>query len=154
MPFQPLPDKGPEKPNSSDFGLFIVRFISSGAFVYYQLMEQLRLGKLFIWEKEDWELINEIEALGLPMPAVIGVTFVLLLTTALIGITVGIFTRINAAILFALTAFALIGPLQLSPSLNPQSLVLYLALFLALVCGGAGRVSLDYLLTRKKTEKK
>jgi len=89
----------------------------------------------------------------LPMPAVIGIVFVLLLTTALIGSTVGIFTRINAAILFTLTAFALIGSLHLSPNLNPQSLILYLALFLALVCGGAGRVSLDYLLTRKKKEK-
>ena len=117
-------------------------------------MEQLRLGSLFIWEKADWELINEIATRGLPMPAAIGVTLVLLLTTALIGITVGIFTRIIARILFGLTAFTLIGPLHLSLSLNPQSLVLYLALFLALACGGAARVSLDYLLTRKKTEKK
>ena len=154
MPFQLLPDNGPEKPLPSDFGLFIVRFISSGAFVCYQLMEQLRLGSLFIWEKADWELINEIATRGLPMPAAIGVTLVLLLTTALIGITVGIFPRINTAILFGLTTFTLFGPLHLSPSLKPQSLVLYLTLFLTLVCGGAGRVSLDYLLTRKKTEKK
>ena len=147
-------DKCPENPLPSDFGLFIVIFISSGAFVYYQLVEQLRLGNLFIWEKADWELINEIATLGLPMPAAIGVTLVLLLTAALIGITIGIFTRINATILFGLTAFTLIGPLHLSLSLNPQSLVLYLALFLALACGGAARVSLDYLLTRKKTEKK
>lgn len=112
-------------------------------------MEQLRLGNLF-----TWELIHGIATLGLPMPAAIGVTLVLLLTTALIDFTVGIFTRINTTILFGLTAFTLIGPLHLSPSLNPQSLVLYLTLFLALACGGAGRVSLDYLLPQKKTEKK
>lgn len=113
MPFQLLPTNTP-KPFPSDFGLFIVRFIPSGAFVYYQLMEQLRLSNLF-----TWELIHGIATLGLPMPAAIGVTLVLLLTTALIGITVGIFPRINTAILFGLTAFTLFGPLHLSPSLKP-----------------------------------
>ena len=150
MPFQPLPDQSPEKPNSSDFGLFIVRFISVSAFVYYQLLDQLNLVRLFVWEKAEWPLIDQIRDMNLPMPELIAPTLIIVLAISLFGISLGIFTRINSLILFILTAFILLAPLDLSPTLTRQALVLYLALFLALACGGAGRVSLDYLMTGKK----
>tara|TARA_R110002096_G_scaffold40688_25_gene110415 strand:- start:2642 stop:3106 length:465 start_codon:yes stop_codon:yes gene_type:complete len=154
MPFQPLPDQSPEKPNSSDFGLFIVRFISVSAFVYYQLLDQLNLVRLFVWEKAEWPLIDQIRDISLPMPELIATTLILALAISLFGISLGIFTRINSLILFILTAFILLAPLDLSPTLTRQALVLYLALFLALACGGAGRVSLDYLMTGKKRSTK
>jgi hypothetical protein len=60
----------------------------------------------------------------------------------------------TALVLFVLTAIVFIGPFQLSESLNDQSLVLNFAIFLALVCGGVGTLSLDYLLTWKRTDRK
>ena len=150
MPFQPLPDQSPEKPNSSDFGLFIVRFISVSAFVYYQLLDQLNLVRLFVWEKAEWPLIDQIRDMNLPMPELIAPTLIIVLAISLFGISLGIFTRINSLILFILTAFILLAPLDLSPTLAGQARVRYLAVFIALACGGAGRVSLDYLMTGKK----
>tara|TARA_R110000850_G_scaffold255885_2_gene381764 strand:- start:1149 stop:1613 length:465 start_codon:yes stop_codon:yes gene_type:complete len=154
MPFQPLPDKGPGKPNSSDFGLFIVRSISAAAFVYYQLLDQLSLARLFVWDKAEWDLANQLNELGLPVPGVLSVALIILLLIAFLGIVVGIFTRINALILLFLTAFIFIVPLNLSPTLTPQTLVLYLALFLGLAFGGAGRVSLDFLMAGKRIKTK
>ena len=70
--------------------------------------------------------------------------FVIILLLSLIAIVIGIFTRINALILLLATIAILIVPLSLSPSLTPQTLVLYITVFLGLVLGGPGKASLDY----------
>ncbi|MEM9282950.1 MAG: hypothetical protein AAGA96_14070 [Verrucomicrobiota bacterium] len=153
MPFSPLPEQSSDKPKSSDFGLFLIRCISVLAFFYYQLIDQLNQARLFIWEKAEWRLVDQIAEMGLPLPGVIATVFILLLAVSLLGLAGGIFTRINALILFALTTLALISPIDLSATLNRQAIVLYLALFLSLACGGAGRVSLDFFMTRRARKK-
>ncbi|MEM1441746.1 MAG: hypothetical protein AAGF67_05355 [Verrucomicrobiota bacterium] len=153
MPFQPLPDTGPEKPKASDFGLFVIRFLATATFFYYQLAGQLFQTWKFIWEKADWDLANQLSEKGLHYAGPISAIMILAMTLSFFGIVFGIFTRINALILLVLSLFVLITPLELSPTLNPQSLAVYLCLFLGLSLGGAGRVSLDYFLAGKKARK-
>ena len=50
--------------------------------------------------------------------------------------------------------FVLFSALNLSPTLNPQTLALYLGVFLGLACGGAGRISLDHLLAGRRARKR
>ncbi|MEM7601144.1 MAG: hypothetical protein AAF357_06970 [Verrucomicrobiota bacterium] len=154
MPFQPLPDTGPEKPKSSDFGLLIIRILAAAFFFYYQLGDQLLAAKAYIWEKTDWDLAAQLAEKGLHYSGPIAVVLVMTLTLNFLGLVVGIFSRINALVLFVITGFVFITPLELSSTLNPQSLTLYLSLFLAFACGGAGRVSLDYYLAGKKARSK
>ncbi len=154
MPFQPLPDSGPEKPKSSDFGLALVRLLSSAIFFYYQLADQLMSAKKFIWEKVEWDLAEQLAGKGLHYSGSIASAIILAMALSFLGLVFGIFTRVNALVLLVITGFIFITPLELSTTLNPQALALYLSIFLAFACGGAGRVSLDYFLAGKKAKRK
>ncbi|MDF1823429.1 MAG: hypothetical protein P1U68_02240 [Verrucomicrobiales bacterium] len=154
MPFQPLPDTGPGKPKPSDFGLLLIRILAAATFSYYQLFQQLCLAGKYVWEKEPWDLMEQLSAQGLFYSGPVAVAMVAALTLSFVGLVFGIFTRINSLLLLILTGFIFITPLELSHTLNPQSLVLYLTLFLAFACGGAGRISLDYFMMGKKVKRK
>ena len=146
MPFQPLPDTGPEKPQLTDLGLLVIRLVTVAIFSYYQLRAQLVLAQNFVWDAGDWDLIKQLGTKGLPMPDIIAVGGIAIFSISLLGVLLGFFTRFNALILTLMTGFILLAPLILSSTLNPQSLALYLGLFAGLACGGGGRLSLDYSL--------
>lgn len=154
MPFQPLPDTGPEKPKSSDFGLLVIRVLAAATFFYYQLFDQLKLASSYVWEKERWDVMDQLAKEGLHYSGPIAVAMIAALTLSFVGLVAGVFTRINALVLLVLTGFIFITPLELSKTLNPQSLALYLSIFLAFACGGAGRISLDYFMAGKKAKRK
>jgi len=120
MPFHPLPESGPSKPVGSDFGLLATRLIVAIAFLYYQLAGQLRSLLRFVWDREEWALVERFRDFDLPFPQLLAPAVILVFTVAL----------------------------------NPQSLVLYLAVFLGLAIGGAGRVSLDHLFASRKARNK
>ncbi len=154
MSFQPLPDTGPEKPHSPDVALFVIRFITALAFFYYQFYEQIRHAIDFVWSKTEWDLVTQLAAKGLPFPHILTVVVVAIMAIALIAIALGIFSRINGLIATAVTGFILLAPIDLSPLLHPQALVLYLAVFIGITLGGAGKLSLDYQLAGRKAKRK
>ncbi len=154
MPFQPIPENKSSKPQSSDLALLLIRILAVLAFLYYQLGNQLNLARLYLWEKAEWSLVGSITDLGLPVPGVIAMSAVMLLTIALLGITLGILTRINGIVAFVLIGFAFFLPLEVSKALSPQTLLLYLVIFLGLGLGGAGRLSLDQIFSQRKKNKK
>jgi uncharacterized membrane protein YphA (DoxX/SURF4 family) len=154
MPFQPLPDTGPEKPHPGDFGLLLIRIITVAIFFYYQLGTQLALAIDFIWDAGEWDLVTQLTDKGSPAPNVVALLSVAILTIALLGVLIGIFTRINGLILTLLTGFILLAPIILSATLNPQSLALYVGLFAALALGGGGRLSLDYALANRRERRR
>lgn len=154
MPFQPLPDTGPEKPKASDVSLLLIRILSAATFFYYQLFDQLSFAKQFVWNKAPWDLVDQLNERGLHYAGPIAVVIIAALFLSVLALVAGIFSRINALVLLVITGFIFITPLELSTTLNPQSLALYLSLFLAFSCGGAGRISLDYFLAGKKAKRK
>jgi uncharacterized membrane protein YphA (DoxX/SURF4 family) len=154
MPFQPLPDTGPEKPHPSDFGLLLIRIIAVVIFFYYQLVAQIGLGIDFVWDNGQWDLVTQLTDKGFPVPNVVALVSVAILAIALLGVCIGIFTRINALILTLLVGFVLLAPIILSATLNPQSLALYVGLFAALSLGGGGRLSLDYALANRRERRR
>jgi len=154
MPFQPLPDTGPEKPHPGDFGLLVIRIITVAIFFYYQLGAQMALGIDFIWDAGEWDLVTQLTDKGLPAPTVLALVSVAVLTISLLGVLIGIFTRINALILTLLVGFILLAPIILSATLNPQALALYVGLFIGLALGGGGRLSLDYALANRRERRR
>lgn len=154
MPFQPLQDYDPDKPRLADLGLLIIRLLVVSAYAYYQLLAQLKLAVAHVWDGAEWELVGQLAALGLPSPEILAAGSIGLHAAALLGVAVGIFTRINSLLSFLICGFVLFTAIPLSPGLTPQSLALYLAVFLGLACGGAGRLSLDHLLAGRRARKR
>ena len=154
MPFQPLTETGPDRPGFTDLGLLILRFVAVFSFVYYQLIDQLGNARSYVWDKVEWDLSERFTDLELPFPGILASVYIAIFAICLFSVLVGFFTRINALILVVLAAAALVAPLELSSRLNPQTLVVYLAVFLTLAVGGAGKLSLDYFLAGRKARKK
>ncbi|MEQ1841484.1 MAG: hypothetical protein ABL994_13835 [Verrucomicrobiales bacterium] len=154
MAFHPLPDSGPEKPKMIDLGLFIIRVFCVATFFYYQLRDQLSHAQNYIWDSGEWNLIEQLGGKGLPLPHVVAVAAVSVFAISLLGVLVGILTRINALLLTLMTGFVLLAPLILSPTLNPQSLALYIGVFAGLASGGGGRLSLDYFLADRRAKRR
>ncbi len=154
MPFQPLTDNAADKPTSIDFGLLVLRFVTVFAFAYYQMIEQLGKARAYVWNKTEWELSQRFGDLELPFPGIFASGYIAVFTFCLLAVLVGFFTRFNAMIIFVLASAALVVPLELSARLNPQTLVVYLAIYLALAIGGAGKLSLDYFLAGRKARKR
>lgn len=154
MPFQPLADKTDEKPVSLDLGFLILRLVAVFAFIYYELAAELRNALHFVWEQAEWPLIDQISEKGLPLPGVLSVIFVALVTIALLGIAIGIFSRINGILLVVATGLLLLVPIDFGSSPTPQTLVLFAGIFFAVAIGGAGKLSLDYKLAGRKARRK
>jgi uncharacterized membrane protein YphA (DoxX/SURF4 family) len=154
MPFQPLQDSDPDRPRLADLGLLVIRLLAVATFAYYQLVRQLHLAVDFLWEGAEWDLVSQLAGLGLPSPDLIASASVGLQIVTLLGVVFGIFTRINALLFALMIGFVLFSAISLSASLNPQALALYLAIFLGLACGGAGRLALDHLLVGRRARKR
>ena len=154
MPFQPLPDDGPGKPTSIDLGFLFIRVVACFAFVYYQLISLLSEAGKFIWEKSEWKLVSQIEEKGLPFANVLAVVFVAVLTIALLGILIGIFSRLNGLLLTIVVGMILLVPIDLGAAITPQTTLLFTGIFFAIALGGAGKISLDFILAGRKARKK
>jgi uncharacterized membrane protein YphA (DoxX/SURF4 family) len=150
MLFQPIQDSNPDRPRLADLGLLVIRLFAVATFAYYQLARQFHFAVDFLWDGADWELVGQLAGRGFSSPEGIAVATVGLQIVTLLGVVLGIFTRISALLFALMTGFVLFTPITLSPSLNPQALALYLSIFLGLACGGAGRLSLDHLLADRR----
>jgi len=152
MSFQFTSNKNPASFGSPDWGLLMIRLVLVTALAYYQILNQIQSAWAFLWNHRKWDLVNQIEGLTLPFPQVIAVSLVFLICLSMMGLTIGIFTRINALVLALLLGFVLVAPRLLSSSLSPQTLALNIGILLGLLFSGAGRFSLDYYLASRKAK--
>ena len=154
MPFQPLSDNDPDKLQPGDLGLLIIRVMTVAIFSYYQLGSQLSHAIDHVWDNDEWDLISQLTEKNLPFPGILALGAIAILTISLLGVLLGIFTRLNALVLTLLSGFILLAPIVLSATLNPQALALYVGLFAALALGGGGRLSLDHALANRRERRR
>ena len=154
MPFHPLQDSDPDKPRLADLGLLVIRLLAAATFFYYQLGGQLGKALAHIWDAAEWDLVGQLAALGLPMAGTIAAVAIGLQAVTLLGVVLGFFTRFNALLFALMAGFVLVAAINLSPTLNPQALALYLGIFTAFACGGGGRLSLDHLLAGRRARRR
>lgn len=154
MPFLPLPDNSPERNAAADFGWLSLRFLAFAIYLYYQLAADLERARALIWEKQSWDLVAGLAGMGLPYPTVLAPVSVGFIAVILLGILLGFLCRLNA-LLFALAmGFVLVGELRVSHTLNPQCLLLYIAIGVCLAISGPGRFSLDHLLAGRRAHRR
>ncbi len=148
MRFLPIPDNEPKLSRSGDLGLLALRLVTVATSFYYQLSTELRRANDHLWNDSDWPLVAQLLEWGLAAPVALtaAIGALVLTATSTLGLLLGFFTRANAFVFAALTVVVLLSGIALSPTLKPQSLVLYLAISACLVCAGGGRISLDHLL--------
>ncbi len=150
MPFHFSKTQPSEHISGLDFGLLVIRVITVITLGYYQIFGHLKSAWGYLWEQTDWALVDHIQNLSLPSPPTISVALIFVITLCMLGLLIGIFTRINAFILLLLLGLVLVSQLRLSASLNPQALVLFLGILMALILSGGGKFSLDSLLASRK----
>jgi uncharacterized membrane protein YphA (DoxX/SURF4 family) len=138
----------------SDFGLLIIRLLVVAAFTYYQLADQLALAHGYLWDANGWNLIAQLSERGVPAPPIVATVATGLCAANLLGLLFGFFTRINALLLVLMTGFVLFSAISLSPTLNPQALSVYLGVFAGFSCGGAGKLSLDFVLAGRRARRR
>ncbi len=153
MSSQALQDSEPDRPRLADLGLLVIRLLSVSTFVYYQLASQLGQAVEHLWEETPWSLVDQLGELGLPAPWFLAPLAVALMATSLLGLLLGFLARFNALLLVLMAGFVLLSAVTLSPTLNPQTLALYLGIFAGFACGGAGRLSLDHLLAGRRARR-
>ncbi|MBU6179347.1 MAG: hypothetical protein KGR69_06765 [Verrucomicrobia bacterium] len=154
MSFQPLQDSDPDRVRPSDLGLLVIRVLTVAAFTYYQLAKQLGLALGHLWDATDWNLVTQLTERGVPSPSAVAAVATGLSAANLLGLLFGFLTRINALLLTLMTGFILFSAVSLSPTLNPQALSLYLGVFAGFCCGGAGRLSLDFLFAGHRARRR
>lgn len=150
MSYSFFPASASDRPRLADLGLLTIRLFTVLTFAYYQLAHQLRQAIDHLWEEAPWSLVSQLGDRGLPSPELLAPLGIALMTTTLMGVLLGFLTRLNALLFALMTGFVLFSALSLSPTLNPQTLALYLGVFLGFAGGGAGRLSLDHLLAGRR----
>jgi uncharacterized membrane protein YphA (DoxX/SURF4 family) len=135
-----------------DFWLLTLRLLSSFVLVYFQGWQQIVEAWHYVWDKAEWPLVEQMAESGIPMANVVAPVFAALWVIVASGLLIGFLTRIVAAIGLMLCLFVLLSDLNLSESLNIQSLILHAGLLLILTFAGGGRFSLGTLLSRKREE--
>ena len=122
--------------------------------IHYQAWEHAENGWSYMWEKTNWTVVDQMTNLGLKSPGPMAVLLIFFLLTSSFGILIGFLTRINAVIMLVCLGAVLIGPVEISTTLTPQTLLLYFGLCLTLIVAGGGFFSLDRLLTGRRRKKK
>lgn len=133
-----------------DFSLLGLRWLVAIAIVYFQGWDLIKSAWNFIWSKVAWPLVEQFDAISVPIPTVLAPTFAILLFLVAFCLFLGFLTRINALIGLALCLFILLTHLELSADLTLQALVLYAGALLVLTLSGGGRLSLDALLSHRR----
>jgi len=134
-----------------DFWLLALRLVSAFCLIYFQAWDQIKMAWAFVWEKVPWELVDQLTAASFPAPTILAPLLIFLLLVVAVALGFGFLSRIVSLMGVLICGLVLTTKLELSSTLTSQTLVLYCSVLLVLVFAGGGRISLDTLLTRRKT---
>lgn len=134
-----------------DFWLLALRLATAFCLIYFQAWAQIKMAWAFVWEKAPWQLVDQMSAASFPAPNILAPLLISLLLLVGIALGFGFLCRIVSLIGVLLCGLVLVTQLELSSTLSSQTLVLYCSIFLVIIFAGGGRISLDSLLTQRKT---
>ncbi len=154
----PVPGSGGISPRESmssfpvvHLSMFVLRFFAGTALIYYQGWEQLVRGWNFVWHQQPWPLVDQFEQ---PLQIAVLFSWLTAVFYALspLMLALGFLTRLNALLIFAGILFTLSADLEkvLSPSLQSQTVVLYLIVLFFFICNGGGMIAADRLFDRRR----
>src|SRR5438552_10805227 len=129
------------------WGHFILR-VSAGLMIFYiHGWHKLEGWIAYLQNGTPWKLAEEVAGMHLPAPLASAVAATLVQFICSLFIIVGLFTRINALLLFGALSGAILQ--NLLAGRDPQLAILYTLVVLSLAFIGGGRISLDAKLFAK-----
>lgn len=126
------------------WGHLILR-ASIGVMIFYiHGLHKLEGGLAYLQHGTPWTLLKEVAEMHFPAPVVsaFAATFLQFLCSPLVAL--GLFTRLNAALLTGTLSVAILQ--NLFAGRDPQLAILYVIVLLSLIFLGGGRFSLDAAL--------
>ena len=137
------------EPNGAavNFGHFFLR-VSAGLMIFYiHGLHKLEGWIAYLQHGTPWTLAEEVAGMHFPAPLASAVAATLVQFICSLFIIVGLFTRINAILLFGALSGAILQ--NLLAGRDPQLAILYTLVVLTLAFIGGGRTSLDAKLFAK-----
>ena len=132
---------------AATFGHLFLR-ISAGLMIFYiHGWHKLEGWIAYLQSGTPWNLSEEVAGMHFPAPLASAVVATLVQFICSLFIVVGLFTRINALLLFGALSGAILQ--NLLASRDPQLAILYALVVLTLAFIGGGRISLDAKLFAK-----
>ena len=132
---------------AATFGHLFLR-ISAGTMIFYiHGLHKLEGWIAYLQHGTPWTLAGEVAGMHFPAPLASAVAATLVQFICSLFIIVGLFTRINALLLFCALSGAIFQ--NLLAGRDPQLAILYTLVVLTLAFIGGGRISLDAKLFAK-----
>jgi uncharacterized membrane protein YphA (DoxX/SURF4 family) len=132
---------------AATFGHLFLR-ISTGLMIFYiHGWHKLEGWIAYLQNGAPWKLAEEVAGMHFPAPIASAVVATLVQFICSLFIIVGLFTRINALLLFGALSGAILQ--NLLASRDPQLAIMYTLVVLTLAIMGGGRISLDARLFAK-----
>ena len=132
---------------AATFGHLFLR-ISAGLMIFYiHGWHKLEGWIAYLHNGTPWKLAEEVAGMHFPAPLASAVVATLVQFICSLFIIVGLFTRINALLLFGALSGAILQ--NLLAGRDPQLAILYTLVVLTLAFMGGGRISLDAKLFAK-----
>ena len=129
------------------FGHLFLR-ISAGLMIFYiHGWHKLEGWIAYLQNGTPWKLAEEVAGMHFPAPLASAVVATVVQFICSLFIIVGLFTRINALLLFGALSGAILQ--NLLASRDPQLAIMYTLVVLTLAIMGGGRISLDARLFAK-----
>jgi putative oxidoreductase len=126
---------------AASFGHLFLR-VSAGLMVFYiHGLHKLEGWIAYLQHGTPWTLAEEVAGMHMPAPLASAVAATLVQFICSLFIVVGLFTRINAALLFCALSGAILQ--NLLAGRDPQLAILYTLVVVTLVFIGSGKYSLD-----------
>jgi putative oxidoreductase len=122
--------------------------VSAGLMIFYiHGWHKLEGWIAYLQNGTPWKLAEEVAGMHFPAPLTLAVAATLVQFICSLFIIVGLFTRINAILLFGALSGAILQ--NLLAGRDPQLAILYTLVVLTLAFIGGGRISLDAKLFAK-----
>ena len=129
---------------AANFGHLFFR-VAGGLMIFYiHGLHKLEGGIAYLQHGTPWTLAEEVAGMHFPAPLASAVAATLVQFICSLFIVVGLFTRINAALLVCALSGAIMQ--NLLAARDPQLAILYSLVVLTLVFLGGGKYSLDAML--------
>jgi putative oxidoreductase len=129
------------------WGHFLLR-VSAGLMIFYiHGWHKLEGWIAYLQNGTPWKLAEEVAGMHFPAPLALAVAATLVQFICSLFIIIGLFTRINAILLFGALSGAILQ--NLLAGRDPQLAILYALVVLTLAFMGGGRISLDAKLFAK-----
>ncbi|MEM7011723.1 MAG: DoxX family protein [Verrucomicrobiota bacterium] len=134
--------------------MFVLRFLSGVALVYYQGWKQLQQGWGYLWSDGKWELVDHFVARGqgTPVSMLFAILVAVFYFVSPVLLMLGFLTRLSALVIFIGIMVTINLGLQgvISTSLHSQTTALYLLVCVFFILNGGGIIAVDRLFDRRR----